>query len=97
MPFIPKGHCEGAESTGLGTMSTQVVTSHYYYSCLCCCQGRNSNCGCIQPGSRLTPVILATQEAEIIKIAVGSQSQANRSQDLISKKQKKKITKKDWL
>jgi hypothetical protein len=40
----------------------------------------------------LTPVILATQEAEIRRIVVQSQPQENSSQDPIS--EKKKITKK---
>jgi hypothetical protein len=40
-----------------------------------------------------TPVILATQEAEIRRIVVQSQPQANSSQDPISKKT---FTKKDW-
>jgi hypothetical protein len=40
----------------------------------------------------LTPLILATQEAEIRRITVGSQSWANSSLEFISKKP---ITKKD--
>jgi hypothetical protein len=42
----------------------------------------------------LKPVILATQEAEIRRIAVQSQSQANSSRDLISKKP---MARKGWL
>jgi hypothetical protein len=38
----------------------------------------------------LTPVILATQEAEIRRIAVQSQPWANSSRELISKKTHKK-------
>jgi hypothetical protein len=37
-------------------------------------------------------IILATREAEIRRITVQSQPQANSSTDLISKKKKKKIT-----
>jgi hypothetical protein len=44
-------------------------------------------------GGSLTPVILATQEAEIRRIVVLSQPQANSSQDHISKK---RTTKKCW-
>jgi hypothetical protein len=44
----------------------------------------------------LTPVILATQEAEIRRILVWSQSQANSLQDPISKKKKKPSQKKLW-
>jgi hypothetical protein len=40
------------------------------------------------------PVILATQKAQIRRIAVGSQPRANSSRDPISKKKKKKIAKK---
>jgi hypothetical protein len=39
---------------------------------------------------RLTPVILATQEAEIRRIEVQSQPRANSLRDPISKKKKKK-------
>jgi hypothetical protein len=43
------------------------------------------------------PVILAIQEAEIRRMAVQSQPQANSSLDPISKKKKKQpITKKGW-
>jgi hypothetical protein len=42
----------------------------------------------------LTPIILATQEAEIKRITVRSQCQANSSQELILKKTHHKKT--DW-
>jgi hypothetical protein len=44
----------------------------------------------------LTPVILATQEAEIRRIVVQSQPWVNSSQDPISEKKKKKSQKKGW-
>jgi hypothetical protein len=43
----------------------------------------------------LTPVIPATQEAEIRRMAVQSQPQANSSEDPISKKKKKKKKRKE--
>jgi hypothetical protein len=45
----------------------------------------------------LTPVILATQEAEIRRITVRSQPRANSSQDAISKKDGHKKGLEEWL
>jgi hypothetical protein len=45
---------------------------------------------------RLTPVILATQEADIRRIVVQSHQRQIVLRDPISKKKKKSITKKGW-